>query len=362
MKRVADLHSERGSTAIIIVGVFTVLLLFLGMSVDFGILLRYRRAMQNACDSGALAGALNLRSAPLTAAAKAQEYAANDMTQNNIAWDTLVATTLDDNGLPTLIAPKRVRVEIHEDVPTYLFRLVVNTVQVAVDCTARLTPIILTQGLVPIGLNYSAWDTYMNTNGCLPYVQQNVLLADRPPPCNAFDITVDISAKDNPWGSGNTGLLSMSCFDCPSGGGAQWKEYFKYGAPTDYCYDAQQTPDVTTGVYPSGSPTLCANVKTEPGVKIGPISQGVDYRCSSTDPLDRIIMMPLLNPAYMSSGAGTYTTEIWGYAAFEIDCTNTSFTGADPTIRGGFVSIVSMQAYGQETTFDTGVYTIKLVK
>jgi len=49
-------NSERGTVTVLTVGVFLILTLFVGMSTDFGIFLRYRRAMQNACDSGALAG------------------------------------------------------------------------------------------------------------------------------------------------------------------------------------------------------------------------------------------------------------------------------------------------------------------
>lgn len=339
-------------------GVYLILLAFVGMATDFGIILRYRRAMQNACDSGALAGALDLRNNPSAAVPTAERYAQNDMVPNRISWASLEATTYDKNWQPTLIGPRILRVEIHADVPTFFLRLVEESVPVAVDCAAKLMSIILTKGLVPMGLNYEDWIGYYNSD-CWQYVTDGVPLNERPAHCQSDGITVDISSKDNPWGSGNTGLLSMGCFDCPSGGGAQWKDYFINGAPTAYCYDANQTQDVSDYTL---NGEQCAAVKTEPGVKIGPIRQGVDERCSSADPMDRIIMMPLLNPEYTESGSGTYTTEIWGFVAFEIDCSNTNFTGQLPTIEGGFVSIVSMQAVGVETEFDTGVYTVKLIK
>ncbi|MDR7426268.1 MAG: Tad domain-containing protein [Armatimonadota bacterium] len=356
---------ERGAIAVLTVGLFLVLLLFLSMAVDLGIVFRYRRAMQNACDSGALAGALNLRRDPATAAPTAERYAASDMIRNHISWDVLQATTLDDNNQPTLIDPRRVRVEIREAVPTYFFRLLRPSIEVAVRCTARLTPIILTKGLVPIGLN---WEAYATQLECNEYLWMELDDPRRPEQCRRFPLTFDISdnpndpSDDSPWGSGNTGLLSMGCFDCPSGGGAQWLDYFINGSPTEYCYDMGRTDDVTRGTYPDSAPALCANVKTETGVKIGPITRGVDTRCESPNLLDRIIMVPLLNPAYQVSGQGTYTTEIWGFAAFQLDCSTGKFTGANPTIEGGFVSIVSMQAYGRETEFDTGVYTVKLIE
>ncbi|MDR7556521.1 MAG: Tad domain-containing protein [Armatimonadota bacterium] len=354
-------QGQHGAAVVFVVVTFLVLLLFVGMAVDFGILLRYRRAMQNACDAGVLAGALNLRRDPASVVPTTERYAANDMRRNNIAWTSLEAATYDKTWQPTLVGPDRVRAEIHAVVPLFFLRLVRDSVEVAVDCAAKLTPVILTKGLVPLGLNYDVWEPY-HASDCWGYVTAGTLLDARPEHCRSFGITVDISSKTNPWGSGNTGLLSMGCFDCPSGGAQQWEQYFKFGAPTPYCYDMGQTASVTGGTYPDGSPTLCANVKTETGVKIGALNQGIGYRCSSSDPMDQIIMMPLLNPAYIEGGQGTYTTEIWGFVAFQLDCSQGKLTGQNPTINGGFVSIVSAQAVGTETEFDTGVYTIKLIE
>lgn len=366
MKRIAPWRCERGS-AVLIVGVFTTLLLFVGMSVDWGILLRYRRAMQNACDAGALAGGLNLRSAPATAAPTAQRYAENDMRQNYIAWNPaqLQVTTLDDNNQPTLISPRRLRMEIHADVPTYFYRLVINSVHVAVGCSARLANIILTNGLVPLGLNYTQWATLYDPtvagSPCAGVVAAGVPLAQRTDPCRSFNITMQVSAASNPWGSGNTGMLSMSndCFDCPVGA-QEWMNTFINGSQQAYCYDQTHSAPVTDFTLNSQN---CANVMTRPGTVTGPVRTAVDARCDSGNPMDRIIMMPLLNPDYTISGQGRYTTEIWGFVAFQLDCVNRPTAGAGlVTIQGGFVSLVSMQAYGRETTFDTGVYTVKLIE
>ena len=145
MKSPADRRSERGVAAILVVGVFTGLLLIVGMSTDFGILLRYRRAMQNACDSGAMAGAGNLRSSPATAAPTAIRYSEDDMRQNAINWDPARLTAA---VYPVGEHPNRaVRVEIHADVPLMFLRLIRDTVHVAVDCTAQLTPVILSHFL-----------------------------------------------------------------------------------------------------------------------------------------------------------------------------------------------------------------------
>jgi len=367
MSPVTFRNSERGAVSVLTVGVFLILTLFVGMSTDFGIFLRYRRAMQNACDSGGLAGGLNLRSDPMTAAPTAERYAENDMRQNAIAWNALEATTLDENNQPTLIAPRRVRVEIHAGVPTYFLRLVQASVPVAVDCMARLTPIILGRGLEPLGLNYNAWDEYANTQGCLPLIQDGTPLAERTPPCDSFSITMSVSASGNPWGSGNTGMLAMQapgatgdCFDdCPVGA-RQWMDTFIQGSPQSYCYDAARSPAVSDYTLNGQS---CANVRTRPGTVTGPVINAVDARCDSGNPLDRIVVLALLNPAYTAEGGGSYTTEIWGFAAYELDCDNRPRPGAGTvTINGGFVSFVSMQAVGETTSFDTGVYTIKLIE
>ncbi|MDR7419354.1 MAG: Tad domain-containing protein [Armatimonadota bacterium] len=366
MRSRGDRSSERGVAAILVVGTFVGLLLIVGMSSDFGILLRYRRAMQNACDAGAMAGAGDLRSSPGTAAATAVRYSENDMRQNAINWDPsrLSATVLPYGEHDA----RQVRVEIHADVPLFFLSVVRDSVHVAVDCMARLTPVILSRGLVPLGLNYSAWaPLYDPTTGapCASYIQDGVPLEDRPEPCDSFGITIPVSSHGDFWGPGNSGMLAMSsdrdCFDdCPVSA-REWEEAFVEGSMQAYCYDASHT--ATVGDY-SLNGDGCAVVRTRPGTVTGPVRQAVDARCDSDNPLDRIIIMPLLNPTPEATDQqGSFTTEIWGFTAFELDCANRPRPGAGTVIiRGGFVSIVSYQATGTATDFDTGVYTIRLVE
>ena len=371
-------RSQRGFASVFIVGMATVLLLFLGISIDWGILLRYRRAMQNACDFGAMAGALNLISSPATAVPTARSYAQRDMTQNNIQWDSITAETQDRNGNPDGVAPRQIRVGISENVPTYLFRLVVNFVTVRVDCTARVVNIILGDGLVPLGLNYCSWAPLYgplgypypascpqppptNLGECSQYIGLPMNDPGRPFYCREFPITMTVGNNpDNPFGNGNSGLLSMDdiCFDCPSGG-RQWRDTFINGSRNTYCFDEAHSPS-TTGYSNNGQ--NCANIQTKPGLTLGNVRQGVDARCDSGNPLDRIIMMPLLNPAYTTSGNGRYGVEIWGFAAFQLDCTQRPTGGQNPSIHGGFVRVVNNQVSGRETEFDTGVYTVRLVE
>ena len=365
MTRPTDRRQEQGMAAVFTVLGFLALTLVIGMSTDFGILMRYRRAMQNACDSAALAGGLNLRSSPSTVTATAQRYAEDDMRQNAISWDSVEATTMDLN--PALEGTDSVRVVINAVVPTFFFRLVRDSVPVAVACTARLTPVILGRGLEPLGVDYTFWTENVVGPGCLPLIEGGVPLADRPPPCNATDLTLGVANPTSPWGSGNSGMLAMQapgadgeCFaDCPVGAN-QWQATFEQGSPQSYCYDQEHTAALSDFTLNGDG---CANVRTRPGTVTGPVLNAVDYRCDSPNLLDRIITIALLNPAYTDSGSGSYTVEIWGFAAYEIDCTNRPTPGSGTVIiHGGFVSFVSMQATGEETTFDTGVYTIRLIE
>jgi hypothetical protein len=143
------------------------------------------------------------------------------------------------------------------------------------------------------------------------------------------------------------------CFDdCPPG---HWRDAFEHGSPQNYCFDQGHTSAVT-GYTLNGQ--ACANVRTSPGNRTGQVRQGVDTRCDSPNLLDRVMVLALVNPAF-SEGNGAFTTEIWGFAAYELDCSHRP-TGGDPSIHGGFVSFVSMQATGRRTAFDTGIYTITL--
>src|SRR5690348_495663 len=151
-------NDERGS-AFLIVGVFLILLLFVGMATDFGIILRYRRAMQNGCDSAVLAGAQDLQT-NRSATATAQTYAQRDLTENNIIWNAtnFTATTEDANGNATGIKPVRLAATYQATVPLFLLASVSPSMTIKVQCAAQRVPV-LTTGLKPLGLDYNVFNS-----------------------------------------------------------------------------------------------------------------------------------------------------------------------------------------------------------
>jgi hypothetical protein len=289
----------------------------------------------------------------------AERYATQDMTQNNIAAQP-AAVTLDSNSQPTLIKPDRVRVDIESAVPTYFYRIVRDSFDVKVECTAKIEPVQSIQGMVPVGLDYTAWQTYYNANIKNGPCDITVPISTRPTYCQTI---TDMTGFIGSWGPGNTGLLCLPATGgTPTCGGNAWNQEFTNGSSGFYCADPHQ---VSTVPDPSGP--ACSTADTKPGGTFGQVRPAVLARCNFPAPpasQQQIIVVPLINPA--SAGAGRNTVQIWGFAAFQIACPQPS-AGPGSPILGSFVSLVSFQAQGcdpatNQTCVDTGVETVRLVQ
>src|SRR5579859_805356 len=296
-------RDERGS-AFLIVGVFLVLLLFVGMATDFGILLRYRRSMQNGCDSAVLAGAQDLKSTTRSATTTAQTYAQRDLTENNIIWNAsnFTATTEDANGNATGINPVRLAATYTATVPLFFLASISPSVTINVNCAAQRVPI-LTTGLKPLGLDYTVFKDLYISQGKTVTCQPFGVSGNFPPTGPAFGtqcadcaLSINVSSgstsaapacDSSAPGSGNTGALDLhntqaGCtnpgFDTTSG----WGCTFVNGTGTDPAYCA--TPPTAGLSTNSSNCNSCSNVTTKTGMGVGPWNTAAAAVCASTNP------------------------------------------------------------------------------
>ena len=384
---------ERGS-AFLVVGVFLILLLFVGMAVDFGILMRYRRAMQDGCDSAVLAGAQDLRSATRSATTTAQTYAQRDLTENNIIWNAnnFTATTEDANGNATGITPVRLAATYTASVPLFFLASISPSVTVTVQCAAQRVPV-LTTGLKPLGLDFNVFNSLYGPNGtfgsnvtCQPFTANNMPSANGGTgpafgtKCSDCTLSINVSSGStsvapscdpNAPGSGNSGALALNntqsgCtnngFDTTSG----WGCTFINGTGTNPAYCATPPP---AGLSTSASNWLsCSIVSTKTGMGVGPWNNAVGAVCASTNPKDWIVVLPLVNPNLWEGQInGTSTqVDIVAFANFQMDCPYMNSLNGNAKYEplvGTFVQFVDFQATtGNPNGVDTGVDTIILVQ
>lgn len=399
-------RDERGSV-FLIVGTFLVLLLFVGMATDFGILLRHRRAMQNACDSAVLAGAQDLKSTTRSATTTAQTYAQRDLTENSIVWNAnnFSAQTQDKNGNATGTSPVRLWASYQLPVPLFFLAYATPSVTVRVQCAAQIVPA-GTAGLYPLGMNFNTFNTFWSqNNGCTTAGQTGCFtgcpligapLGNAPAACATdYQLTVGTSGGgQQQWGSGNSGTLEMSntttcgtqttgaaVFACVLGNGSGTTS--SSTPPPPYC----TTPPPTGLNYPNGGWNPCSIVPPKTGVSLGTtphgsntygtgIAGGIGYICQNyanpypgpTSGKTWVIVLPLINPnAFTAVNGSSQPVDIVAFANFELDCpamqNGATLSGSTPFILGRFVSwICDTCVAGNPSGVDTGVETIILVQ
>jgi Flp pilus assembly protein TadG len=383
---------ERGF-AVVIVGSFLILLLFVGMATDFGIIMRHRRAMQNACDSAVLAGAQNLRQG--TATTEATTYMQRDLTENNIGWvpANFTATTEDANGVTDgTTAAVRVAASYQLTIPLFFLALATPSINVAVQCAAQRVPV-LTTGMKPIGLDYNVFQSLYGPNGqfgqnvtCQPFTSNNMPVADGGTgpafgtACADCTLSINVSSGStsvapscdpNAPGSGNSGALALNntqagCtnngFDTTSG----WGCTFINGTGTDPAYCATPPPaGLSTN---STSWFSCSIISTKTGMGRGPWNNAAGAVCASTNPKDWVVVMPLINPNLWEGQVNGTSTQldIVGFANFQMDCPYMNSLNGNSQYEplvGTFVQFLDFQATtGNPNGVDTGVDTIILVQ
>ena len=384
-------RNERGS-GVLIVGLFLILLLFVGMAVDFGTLLRYRRAMQNSCDSAVLAGAQDLQSTTRQATATAQAYAQRDLIQNNIAWNpgNFSAQTQDANGNATGTNPVRLWASYQATVPLFFLASASPSVTIKVQCAAQRVPV-MTTGVRPVGLNYQTFRDVWDAQGGVPCslfgAGGNPFGVNAVQTCGDCYLTFGgTTAGSNTCGGQSPGPGNMGALDlqnaqagCDNQGANNWNCTFVNGTGTNPLYCAG--PDNTN----QSSWPECSTVYPKTGNFEGPFRTAIKAVCSTPPPIGGtdaqnkssqwVVIMPLMNSALWESALGSAVNgkstaiNIVGFAAFELDCPAMSYgnnipkDGGTYLIPGTFVSILDTQAGGGNPNgTDTGVDTIILVQ
>jgi Flp pilus assembly protein TadG len=373
-------RDERGS-AFLVVGAFLVLLLFVGMATDFGILMRYRRAMQNGCDSAVLAGAQDLKSATRSATTTAQTYAQRDLTENNIIWiaNNFSATTEDANGQADgTTNAVRLAATYHATVPLFFLASVSPSVTVSVQCAAQRVPV-LTTGLRPVGLDSAVFTARWQAQGNAACPIFGASGNPNPNavgslPCgdcvmtfinggSASQFQCDAGAP----GSGNTGALDLQ--NAPvcgtSNGASNWECVMENGTGTNPAYCATTSTSTNSSNWPA-----CATVNPKTGNFSGPWKTAVKAVCQTPNPVDNprasewVVVMPLINSTIWEGGiSGNKPVPITGFAAFELDCGYMNAQNSYDPIYGTFVKLLDLQGVtGNPGGADTGVETIILVQ
>ncbi len=315
-KTAAHIGRESGQMLILFVLALGVLLGFVAMSVDVGLILHERRSLQNAADAAALAGAIELPESQTLAGSKAQEWAENNGI--DLGAGDEITITVDP-------VTNAVDVEVTREASFIFGRaLGLTTVDVHASATARIGSPSSLAGLVPFGV----LEDQVKFDGTLT--------------------TLKYDASDPT--KGNFGPVKID------GDGARvHRDGVMYGSTSSLCGASQPSC-----VDPSAN--------TQTGNMVGPTRTGVKYRFNQTtsdcDDFDEVLIprgdgsynvngacnpwaegstsqLLVLVPVIDKFPAGTSTSvTVLKFAAFFLESIN-KCSGSNCEITGTFVSIVA---------------------
>jgi Putative Flp pilus-assembly TadE/G-like len=277
MDRVAAVtRPERGQTLLLFVLALGVLMGFVAMAIDVGLLYEDRRHFQNTADAAALAGVAELPANPAAAKQKAAEWAVNNGVTSSEIKSIEVRTTDFPNDT--------VFVEIEGDF-SWIFGRVLgqDTSAVSAKAAAQVGSLVGGSDLVP-------WAMVLGDSDCLDATGVQI------PGANC-------SVKVGSSTGSLTGWYGALDLDANGGGSSEYESNIVDGqADTTYCSSGQTEPGCdTTEAY-----ALSGN-------KVGGTGQGIDTRlqaeptpgCDSngngTDDFDEVFTT---NPA---GSASTYS-------------------------------------------------------
>jgi Tfp pilus assembly protein PilX len=212
----AHTRQERGQTLLLFVLALTVLIGFVAMAIDVGLLFEDRRHLQNTADAAALAGVAELPRDPAMAKQKAAEWAVSNGVSSSEIKSVEVRTTDFPND--TLA----VEVETTFD---WIFGRVLGQTSSAVSAKAAAQV-----GSLAGGGDLMPWAMVVGESACLD---------DNGLPKPAADCSVKLGAE-----SGVTGWYGALDLDGNGGGSSEYESNIIDGqAETAYCSRGQTEPD-----------------------------------------------------------------------------------------------------------------------
>lgn len=235
---------ERGQILVLVAGAVTVLLGFSAVAVDIGSYAADRRTLQNAADAAALAGARDLPNAAAAEAAAVAWAVDNGVPASNVTTTVIPRGAGQPNPL--------IRVKVQRDHNFFFARVLgIGSRQVAASASAVITSPGGLDGLVPFGVLQSTLaGVQSGASVTLKYDAHDVVQGNFGP------VQIDGAGSGNCNGNQN----DKYCYD------------LMFGSTQGLC--AQGVPDCP-------DPSV---IPTQPGNKIGPTREGIEYRLSNTSP------------------------------------------------------------------------------
>ncbi|HHW09077.1 MAG TPA: hypothetical protein GXX29_03780 [Firmicutes bacterium] len=297
---------DKGNVVMMAALVMVVVLGFLALGLDLGLVLVNRAALLRAADAAALAGASKLPTGVLAAEAEAKNYG-----QLNGLLESEMAVT-------AVLADQNVQVTAYREVDLYFARILgIQKVPVSVQSKAQVSVVTGINNIVPFGI----------INRDFVYGEQYKLKEGAQPGDGVY--------------KGNFGPLAL--------GGTGADIYFqniKYGY--------------------KGWLRVGDQVLTETGNMSGKTADGIAYRIKNADPAicnfenprwdcSRVVVVPVID-GYKEGGRHLVT--IVGFAAFYLEGTTRS--GADNYVLGRFLEMMSDAEGGDSEYY--GLRTCRLIE
>jgi len=241
--RTTQPHAESGQTLLLFVLALTVLIGFVAMAIDVGLLFEDRRHMQNTADAAALAGVAELLYNPAGAKSKAQEW---------VLKHGIDASAIKTIGVSTTDYPNDTLVVEVEANFSWIFGRVLGMTSSTVGARAAAQV-----GSLIGGSDLMPWAMVLGDSACLE--ASGVPIPDA-------GCSVKVGA-----GSGVTGWYGALDLDGVGGGSSEYESNIVDGmADTVYCSQGQTEPECESTTIPALS-----------GNKTGGTGHGIDDRLAA---------------------------------------------------------------------------------